>query len=68
MESSIELCTKCNGGNSSETGRTVENLDIDLVRTIFNQAYLAGREDGLNGVFIECGFAFEHFLEHKRLL
>ncbi len=41
----------------------VESLDVELIRNIFYFAYLAGREDGSNGIFIESSFAFENFLD-----
>ncbi|PCK30709.1 hypothetical protein [Pseudoalteromonas piscicida] len=60
MKNSIE--------RSEESGITRrEDLDVGLIRAIFMQAYLAGREDGLNGIFIECNFAFENFLEQQYL-
>lgn len=41
----------------------VESLDIELIRNIFYFAYLAGRDDGSNGIFIEYNYAFENFLD-----
>ncbi|WP_445946312.1 hypothetical protein [Shewanella sp.] len=45
-----------------------EQLDIELIKKIFKQGYIAGRQDGLEGIFISSEFPFNQFLEQRYLL
>jgi len=38
------------------------NLDDKILKAIFKAAYLAGRDDGLNGIFVDHRYAYENFL------
>lgn len=42
-----------------------ETVYIELVRTVFVQAYREGRADGANGIFIDCNRALQIFLERE---
>lgn len=38
---------------------------IELVRAVFAQAYRDGRDDGVNGIFIDCDLALQIFLDRE---
>lgn len=42
-----------------------KKIYIELVRTVFLQAYRLGRADGANGIFIDGDLALKIFLERE---
>ncbi|KZN45935.1 hypothetical protein [Pseudoalteromonas luteoviolacea] len=42
------------------------DFDKDVVKEIFKVAYLAGREDGLNGIYLDYSLVFEAMLAAYR--